>query len=208
MIQPLSRATLGLVVAGLLAAAGCRGESERFAWRSPLAWRPFGGRAVAEAPAETDEFQPGPAAESLDLERPLLVEMPAAGPVREDEFFISPDIGMPVPPPAPPAEGAWPIERITEGRRLPDGSASRGPAPPNGREGRANLSEAIERLRERRERENRRADIPWNEPVAQDAVRGSASCVVGFEQYQPVTLGAPEFQLDGPLPQVIANGSR
>ena len=208
MTQDLSRAFVGLFVAGCLALAGCRGESERLTWKSPLAWRPFGERDLAETPVPAEEFAPGAVGESAKLEGPLLAETPAAGPVREDDFFVSPDIGMPAPPPAPPAEGAWPIERITEGRRLPEGSAVRSPLPANGREGRTNLSEAIERLRERRERENRRADIPWNEPVAQSGEYGGASRAVGFDQYQPVTLGSPEFEMSGPLPQVIANGGR
>lgn len=203
------RPTIGLVLAGCLALSGCRGESERWSWKSPLAWRPFGARPVAEAPRGTDEWKPGPAVDSAGAYAPLLAESPST-PTREDDYFVSPDIGLPVPPPAPPADGAWPIERITEGRRLPApaGGPGRPAAPPDVRGGRGNLSEAIERLRERRESENRRAEIPWNEPVARAGLDGGAPRVVGFEQSQPVTLGAPVFEPDGPLPQVIANGSR
>jgi hypothetical protein len=210
MSPVISRPSIGLLIAGCLALSGCRGESERFHWKSPLAWRPFGLRHVAEAPVAIEKLLPGPAADSPDLRGPLLVESPPSTPTREDEYFVSPDIGMPVPPPAPPADGTWPIERITEGRRLPQpgGNPARPASPGDMRGGRGNLSDAIERLRERRASENRREDIPWNEPVADAGQRGGAPRVVGFDQYQPVTLGAPVFELQGPLPQVIANGSR
>lgn len=186
MPQFITRAALGMCLAGGLACAGCRGEPDRFHWKSPLAWRPFRAR-------------PADVASAYEAEPQLSAEQEFNGGWSEPESPVGGET-FPVVPLAPPAVDLPASELQFPSLPEPARSTSQpqaGGTPSGGR--RQKLSDLIEGIRERGPAEARPRAIPWDEPVANAGMEMDEDeltltpLVVAFEQSQPVTLGAPEF---------------
>jgi hypothetical protein len=202
MTQIATRAVLGMCLAGCLACAGCRGEPDRFHWKSPLAWRPFRARSADVAVTPAPDL--GTRAEVEEgLGEPYVAgrgDGSWAG-VPQDETALPATV--PLAPLAPPADyepGDVPefpyVHEPTRSTSQPQ------PMEAPGLRRRPKLSEFIDGIREGRPLDARPKAIPWDEPVADagsQEVLTLAPMVVAFEQTQPVTLGAPEF--DGAVPK-------
>ncbi len=203
MTQIATRAALGMCLAGCLACAGCRGEPDRFHWKSPLAWRPF--RAHSAEVAATLSPDPGTSAEvNESLGEPYLAGQAEDSWVDERQSPLASPAAVPLAPLAPPAD--YEPAQLPEFPYAPESTRSTSqPQPPEtpSLRRRPKLSEFIDGIREGRPSEPRPKSIPWDEPVADagaQEVLTLAPIVVAFEQSQPVTLGAPEFDAVAPKP--------
>jgi hypothetical protein len=194
-----TRAALRMCLAGCLACAGCRGEPDRLNWKSAIAWRPFRPR-TAEVAAT-----PEPALGADSEVNESLGEAYPAGPA-DGSWAGNPQDGETLPATAPLAPLAPPADYesipVPEFPYMPE--PTRSTSQPQSTESpglrrRPKLSEFIDGIREGRSSDDGPKSIPWDKPVANAGMDVDedeltlAPLVVAFEQPQPVTLGAPEF---------------
>jgi hypothetical protein len=196
MTQIATRAVLGMCLAGCLASAGCRGEPDRFHWKSPLAWRPFRARSADVAAAPAPDL--GTQAEiGESLEEPYLAGQSGGSLAGDAQGEYSLPETVPLAPLSPPADyESSTVPEFPYGPEPTRSTSQPQSAEPPGLRRRPKLSEFIDGIREGRPSEPRPKSIPWDEPVADTGsqeVLTLAPIVVAFEQAQPVTLGAPEF---------------
>lgn len=186
-----------MCLVGCLACTGCRAKPDSFHWKSPLAWRPFRSRSTEVA--QTPQPDLGANADlNESLGEPYVARQGGGSWATEPQPGPTLPTTVPLTPLAPPAD--YDPAEVPEFPYLPEPTRSTSQpqsvnAPGRGR--RQKLNDFIDGIREGRPSHASPKSIPWDEPVADAGadVLTLAPLMVGFETYQPVTLGAPEFDL-------------